>query len=212
MVGRVITPDGQIGVKQFILVQPVSVWGHEAEGAPGVIADLPGPPVAVYLVGSRVARTGDLLVCRFVNFRWVAQRRGSLPDRQPVLNCPCATMPRTITQVSSNENSRYRSCTYVWGQFPPGAPFPDRNYYSQQSFLDEVTNDLFYHYVNCNLGFIFMGRWFPQGSDGNLYANEGTLFQWLVGMPGNTCDPFLMSNGQVLPGVIGPQFVTLNAP
>jgi hypothetical protein len=213
MVGRVLTPTAQISVGQFLNVQPVSVLGAEVEGGPGVITDDTTAAVAVYLVGSRPAQQGDLLVCWFLKFRWVAYRgKSSSSNGQPVPNCPCLPMPSTIIQTSNNLEPKYKSCTYVWGQNPAGAPNTNLNYYSQQSFNDPVTGDLFYYVMNCNLGFIYMGRWFPKGSQLGVYNDEGTIFQWLVGMPGNTCKPFHMSLGQPKAGVITPQFVTLSAP
>ena len=62
-------------VGKFLLVNPVEVLGAEVEGgAPAYSVGMAVVPV--YLAGPWVPMVGDLLVCRFVDFRWVADRQG----------------------------------------------------------------------------------------------------------------------------------------
>lgn len=70
-VGRVTTISPAVG--EYLLVTPVTVTGAEVEGGTGTIIDGSGS-VPVYLVGPSTAITGELLACRFVDYRWVAER------------------------------------------------------------------------------------------------------------------------------------------
>ena len=70
---EVVTASPAVG--KFLMMNPVSVLGAESEGAAGVITVNSSVKVPVYLVGPGVPQTGDLLVCRFVDYRWVTQRR-----------------------------------------------------------------------------------------------------------------------------------------
>lgn len=97
MVGQVVTAAPAVG--KFLRVNPVNVTGPEAEGGTGVTAAVTAVSVPVYLVGPGVPKTGDLLVCRFVDYRWVAERStGTNRDaRNP---CQC-TWPRVLTYQGS---------------------------------------------------------------------------------------------------------------
>ena len=82
-VGQVTTPATlNIGVGDFLIVRPTSVLGQEAEGGAGVFTPFGSSTVAVYLVGPALASTGDYLVCKFVDNRWVAERFASFGRRR----------------------------------------------------------------------------------------------------------------------------------
>jgi hypothetical protein len=93
MVGQVVTASPAVG--KFMLVNPVSVFGTEGEGNTGVTTANTGVTVPVYLVGPGVPKTGDMLVCRFVDYRWVAERK-KVATPPPVNPCNC-TWPRVLT-------------------------------------------------------------------------------------------------------------------
>jgi hypothetical protein len=119
-------------------------------------------------------------------------------------------MPAQITQTSNDINSKYLSCTYIWGSNPSGAPNTSTQYYSQESFYDSVSNDLFYYTMFCTtLGYVMLARWFPNGTQ--VYSGEGTIYQWLMGVPQNTCSPFSCTLGTTQGGIPppSPQFLTL---
>lgn len=71
-VGQVTTLAPAVG--KFLMVRPIVIFGAETEGGAGTFS-VPGTPTrAVYLVGPDTAMTGDYLVCRRVQQRWVAER------------------------------------------------------------------------------------------------------------------------------------------
>ena len=74
MVGQVTTATPVAG--SFVFVNPVMVTGVETEGGAGTTTVGTGP-VPVLVLGTCVM--GDLLICRMVDHRWVAERGGVLP-------------------------------------------------------------------------------------------------------------------------------------
>jgi hypothetical protein len=212
IVGRVTTATSlPSGVPKFYLMKPGQVRPGPTEGSSGQVDVLPGT-FCCRVLGPTQPAINDDLVCHDINYRWEAHRGGGTAGTT-VPQCPCIPMPLRITQTSANLNPKYLSCTYIWGSNPAGAPNTDRQYYSQEFAYDPVTNDVFYYTLFCSsIGYIYIARWFPFGSVGNLYSTEGTIFQWAVGMPGNTCSPFRMTVGQTQAGSTGPQLIALSSP
>ena len=96
-IGQVVTPSALIAVGKFLEVNPTTVLGGEAEGAPGAFSSDPSLKVYVYLIGPHLATPGDFLVCRFIDFRWVAERMSAATgDGFTIFGCPCAKIPGTI--------------------------------------------------------------------------------------------------------------------
>jgi hypothetical protein len=115
MVGQVVTAKPAVGT--FMMVNPVSVFGAEAEGGAAVTSADTTVEVPVYLVGPGVPRAGDRLVCRFVDYRWVAERHVPRGNTNP---CRC-TWPRVLTYtggVSQAETGFY------FTNVPQSAPEP----------------------------------------------------------------------------------------
>jgi hypothetical protein len=90
--GRVTTASPTVG--KFINVIPQGLLGTESEGSAGTATDLGSTPIPVYLVSGTVA-TGDQVVSRFVDFRWVTRRRGGGGG----ILCPGCTSPSYPTTL-----------------------------------------------------------------------------------------------------------------
>lgn len=117
MVGRVVTAAPAVG--KFLLVHPVSVSGDEVEAAPGLTGADTTVTVPVYLVGPGVPATGDLLVCRFVDYRWVAER-SSGANRDAANPCKC-TWPRVLTYLGSVKQAQ---SAFYFLNIPASEPEP----------------------------------------------------------------------------------------
>jgi hypothetical protein len=96
MVGQVVTESAAIAVGKFLKVHPVSVLGAEQEGGNGTFAVDDSTTVLVYLVGPHRANQGDMLVCRWIDFEWVADRGGSTVGGHFLSGCPCTNIPDTL--------------------------------------------------------------------------------------------------------------------
>jgi hypothetical protein len=71
-----VTSTGTLAVGKFVTVAPVALTGTEADGSTGT-ATVGGGPVIAYPVGPGVPTTGDLVVCRRVDYRWVFDKFGT---------------------------------------------------------------------------------------------------------------------------------------
>lgn len=209
--GRVVSTQMSIRAGQFCRVMPTSVLGAEREGGSAAFAPFPSgsdsPAVLVYLMGSFVPRTGDYLVCRRVDHRWVAETSGgSISHGTGVLlpSCFCA-VPSSLQMTSAAPQCNYnmfQSCTIRYGP-PPAAMvalnFSANVFTSSASFLDPVSQAKFFYYFWCQYNQFFLTRIFPTSPFGSPYR-DAILYTWVVGGYGNTCQPFLLASGTPYPG------------
>lgn len=206
--GRVTSASAPAG--KYFLAIPVQVLGAEVAGGAGSVSDLTTQKTPVLLLGPRAANTGDLLVCRFVDHRWVAERGGGSgiidPGHGTIPNCFCTDIPGTLTMTSADPNCNYRmfqSCTIQWQDTPAWAArlnLGPKIFLSTTSFADPVAGDAeFYYYLTCQYNQFSLTRLYPTSPFGSPYR-DGILYTWLVGGYGNTCSPFHLDNGMAFPG------------
>ena len=221
-VGEVTSPTSKIGVGDFLLVQPMFVMGPEVEGGSGNFMAIGSTQVPVYLTGPGKPATGDLLVCRFLDNRWVTERStnyhatgGGTKSTGTLPYCFCDPLPATLTMISADPNCNYKmfqSCTIVFGPTP--AAFAGLNlgpycYLSTQGFPDPLANgSIFYYNVTCQYNQILLYRVYLQSPYGSPYR-DGLLYSWGLGGYGNTCLPFQLENGVAYPGSDASCYVTI---
>jgi hypothetical protein len=220
-VGQVTTPSTLIGVGKFLLVQPTFVLGQEIEGGTGTFTAVGSTTVPVYLVGPDKASTGDYLVCRYVDNRWAAERTvpagkagggstGTLPE------CFCDPIPATLTMTSFSPTCNFgmfQSCSIQYGPTPAGYADLDigaSSFLSIESFPDVIGNGaLFQYLLTCKFNEFNLSRVYLSSPYGTHFR-DGSLYNWLVGGYGNTCDPFHLDNGLPFPGSDSSCFVTID--
>jgi hypothetical protein len=95
--GRVTTTAPAVG--KFMLVQPQSVLGTETEGGSATITDLGSTPTPVYLVGPGVPATGDQVIARWSDWRWVARKRGTGGSGPPTIDPGAGCFCRSVASV-----------------------------------------------------------------------------------------------------------------
>ena len=193
------------GVGKYHLTHPVHVAGTETEGGSGTLTTETGQSVVVLVVDGPCA-AGDYVVARLVNGRWVVEKgrgaggggSGSLPG------CVCSAPPATLTMtcVGPCTDGRWFDCTIQYGATPPSllSLLPANSYLSTATFPDPGTGDLFDYYVGCFSSNIRIDRVFPTSSFGSPFLDPG-IYLWAFGFPGNTCSPFLLSNGTLIGGI-----------
>jgi hypothetical protein len=216
-VGQVVSPASKIAVGKFLMVNPVSMYGPETEGMPGTSTIDSTQTIPVYLVGPDLAQTGDLLVCRRVDHRWVAERSqpaSTLGDSIP--GCPCTSIPGTLylhagTLVSAPEILVFPA---TFGRMAQPSELAVYNtdpigYYSTEDFW---SSDRYYHiryWFGCTSGIYFLqGLMVPDSPIG--YPGRFQVMTWLVGLPGNTCTPFSLTNGASTSPVYQAQNLSIN--
>lgn len=134
---------------------------------------------------------------------------GSLPG------CACATPPATIYQHVTNPiTGTFEDCTYQYGATPSGLSslhLGANAYLSTALFTEPSSGDQFYYYLGCFSTIIRISRVFPSSiwASGSPFL-DSVLYFWAVGVTGNTCTPFNMSNGTIYFGGNPATTVTLN--
>jgi hypothetical protein len=208
LVGRVFgNPSVPTTPGTFFSVHPVDVSGAEAESGTGVLSADTSRSFLVYVVGSQAPAAGDNLVCRFVGHRWVAERMkgGGHGPVVTIPGCPCQAIPTTLTMTSSaplSNNQILQSATLQWGPTPPGLSplgIGSSSFLSTTTFTDITTGDQFWYNLYCSLGYYVVTRVYAVSQYGSPYRDV-VRYKWLIGFGGNTCQPFMLINGQIFPG------------
>lgn len=209
--GRVTSIQTSIKTGQFCKVVPATVLGPEREGGAGSFSD-PGTAagaasVLVCLVGSFVPRTGDHVICRFVDHRWVTETSGgSIAHGTGIVlpSCFCA-VPASLQMVSAAPQCNYRmfqSCSIQYGPPPPAMValnFSSNVFTSSATFVDPITSSAFFYYFWCQYNQFFLTRIFPTSPFGSPYR-DAILYTWVIGGYGNSCQPFRLEAGSPYPG------------
>jgi hypothetical protein len=186
------------------MVNPVSILGQEFEGGLANISVDTSVTIPVYLVGPHSAMQGDLLPCRFVDYRWAAER--SSPPSPPapghtLLGCPCTNIPSTIyfhvASQPQNVESLVFPATLQYGPVPSELTQYNSDpvgYYSTTALWASDSYYKFRYWFGCSQGTYFVfGLMTPDSPLG--YPGKFGIMSWLVGMPGNSCSPFSLTNG-----------------
>ena len=208
IVGRVTSSGSNIAVGKFLMVQPTHVLGNEVEGGGGTFDAFGSSTVPVYLIGPAKPSTGDYLVCRFVDNRWVAERTkggGGGGGFGTIPNCFCTAIPANLTMTSADPSCNYRmfqSCSISYGPHPgfESLNFGAKYYLSDLGFPDPVANGaVFYYTLLCQYNQFSLTRAYLTSPYGSPFR-DGILYTWLVGGSGNSCSPFHLDNGTAFPG------------
>ncbi len=209
-------PSVPTSTGRYFAVHPTTILGAEGESNPGALSVDPTRTVLVYVIGSQAPVAGDYLICRFIGSRWIAERMAK-PQAQLITipGCPCTTIPGTLNMAVTHpdaNNGLFQPTTLVYGPTPPEyvpLALGDNCYLSPGSFTDSSTTDSFRYYFGCFSGFYIITRVFQVSIFGSPYKDT-IRYKWFVGFPGNTCSPFLLSNGQIYAGGDPSSVVTIS--
>ena len=207
-VGRVVaSPTPAILPSRYFAVHPVSVLGTEIEaGSPDFIVD-PSTTVLVCILGSNPPAVGDDLICRFIGHRWIAEPRrigtGGTGGGGAIPGCVCVNIPAVLTMTPGTFcGNVFQTCTLRWGPTPAdlaSLPLGANCYLSDEQFYHDLSQTYYRWYLECRTAFFGVRRAFLPAGGGGPYL-DATFFLWSIGVTGNGCTPFLLSNGQIYPG------------
>jgi hypothetical protein len=207
IVGRVFgNPTVPTHTGCYFSIHPVGVAGVEAEAAPGALTVDGSDALLVYVIGPKAPVAGEDLVCHFVGNRWVAERMTTkAPQTVYLPGCPCTALPQTL-HLSVNkpylDDQIFHNCTLQYGPTPPALrslSLGDYSFLSTQTFNDAVTSDQYWFYFTCYQGYYMITRVYINSVFGSPFRDV-VRYKWVVGFPGNTCSPLLLSHGQPYPG------------
>ncbi|MGE3818088.1 MAG: hypothetical protein AB7I30_01515 [Isosphaeraceae bacterium] len=192
---------------RYFSARPVHVGGAEVESGLGTLTPDSARSFLVFVPGASAPAVGDDLVCRFVGNRWVAER--SVPgvgnDQVVVPGCPCASSPRVLRMSSSDplsNNRMFQDATIEYRAFPAALSplgLTGEGYLSTLTYTDETSVSPFWYHVTCSQGFYTLTRLYASFAAGPPYRDV-VRYKWLMGVTGNTCQPFLLSSGLIYSG------------
>ena len=212
-VGRIFADAKQpIAPGYYYLVNPVAVLGAESEGgAPTLVVDATTTAL-VCVIGTKAPSSGDDLICRFVENRWVAERYGVSPPPPPppppppvtITGCTCTAIPATLQMSSSGPcvASDFQACTLQWGPTPSefsSLGLGANCFLSTLVFNDPIAGGTFRYNLSCDTVFFRLSRVY-EATDFSPAFHDSTIYTWQIGAPGNSCSPFLLSSGTIYPG------------
>ncbi len=195
--------DGGYGAKE-VLAGPLGTWIDAGRTMPqsgdpcyerNHNVSLPAGS-RVYLA-RRAATTGEWIFAHRAPGGVGTPVTGSLPG------CICAAPPATLTMtVSSCTDGRFNNCTIQWGPTPSSLGplnLGANSYLSTTTFEDPQTGDEFHYFLSCFASNIRLSRVFPTSVFGSPFL-DSIIYFWSIGLPGNTCTPFSLTNGTVFAG------------
>ena len=196
----------------IFFAHPVDATGAETEGGSGTLTS-GSATVPVLNVGPGTVIAGDYLVARFVSHRWAAGRKATATGYY-VTGCPClvpGTIYMSVVHPEANFHM-FHDATLVYGAVPSGlAPLGlgANAFLSTASFNDDFSADSFRYHIFCSSGFYCLTRVYEASIYGSPYL-EATRYRWLSGLTGNTCVPFLLTNGKIFSGGDASTVITLS--
>lgn len=215
VVGQVFAnPVVPNATSKYFSVHPVSLSGIEGEGKTGTLTVDATRSFLVYVVGTKSPVVGEYLICRFIGNRWVAERMGKSSSVVTLPGCPCiipSTLHMSVIQPDANFGM-FQDATLSYITVPPELALLSlgtKSYISTTTFIDEITQDRFWYRFFCSGGYFCISRIYATSVYGSPYS-DSIRYRWLGGQPGNSCIPFLMTNGKVFPGGDPASVVTLS--
>ncbi len=109
----------------------------------------------------------------------------------------------TATGSGAGCGTLLQDATIVYQDTPPGLlplGIGSPSFLSNETFEDfPGSPDVFRYYFTCVNGLYAITRVFEESIYGSPYR-DAVLYRWLIGVAGNTCDPFELTNGEVFSG------------
>ena len=206
-VGRVFAnPKLPAATNQYYSVHPVAILGIEGEGNVASLVPDTSTTILVCVLGSKTPALGDDLICRFAGHRWVAERFGGQAGGgggPSIPGCACVTVPAVLHMSSSGPcDGVFQPCVLQYGPTPAylsGINLGANCFLSTATFTDAFSGIQYLYNIECDTIFFHLSRVYLPSANGGAY-HDSSIYSWSIGQPGNTCSPFLLSNGYIYTG------------
>ena len=201
LLGQVFAnPEGPKGPNQFCWVRPVTIRGQESEGGlPEFDVETTGA-VPVCVLGSKPPQIGDFLICVNVAHRWVSYYSIGKANVEGITldGCFCNSIPSTLhMNVSGSCDTLYQQGVLQYGPTPAdllALNLGTSCFLSSEPFVDAQTGLSFLYHLQCDRIFFRLSRIILSTASAQAFEDY-FIYSWSIGQPGNSCSPFLLSNG-----------------
>ena len=198
----------------YFAMRPVVASGTETEGGSGVLTVDTSTYFFAFMLGPQAPRAGETFPCFSMDWRWVAERMKLHTTTITISGCPCTGMVSTLHMTASQptqNNGNFQSSSLVWTTPKPswmaGLGIADPGAFLSPSTFTEGAGT-FYYYFGCQGGYYCLFlldpatglALNPNGTTSTTIAAATPWYKWLIGVPGNTCVPFIMAHGQMFAG------------
>lgn len=115
--------------------------------------------------------------------------------------CPCvvpSTLYMNVIRPDANFGM-FQSATLAYGPCPVTTLPIGSGMYSTKTFVDGITLDDFFYRFFCAGGYFCISRIFETSIFGSPFADV-VRYRWLSTDAGNSCVPFVLTNGRVFKG------------
>ncbi len=188
----------------FFSVHPMTILGPEVESGIGLLTFDSSATVLVCVTGGRTPVAGDALICRFIENRWVADHLAQVGGLIQIPTCYCNAVPSTLHMTSSDPASDggiFQNCELTYGPTPPEyerLSLGTKSFLSTTPFVDS-SGDSFKYFFGCDYSNFTLSRVYARSVLGSPY-HDIVRQTWALELPGNTCQPFLLSRGKTFYG------------
>jgi hypothetical protein len=194
-----------VGTPRYYATHPITFDVAEREGAEPAL-NVGTRTLVVAFLGDKQPNVGDLAIAHGVGSRWVATKRKGIGRTGPhpsIPGCVCRDIPATLhVAVSGPCQNIFKACTLEWGATPP--EFSDFEigpncFLSSDAFVDDFSSLSYRYILGCDGVSFTLSRLFLPSTVTTAFRDSSD-YQWTIGLVGNVCSPFLLSNGTIYQG------------
>lgn len=198
------TNPNPTGVYLFTIGRPA--WPDDEGSNVSVINDIT-QVVPVAWLGPQAPVAGRAYLLHPCGNRYVAGSGKPAVVKPPgavIAGCQCTSIPLTLSMVPTDptlNGGMFQPATLQWGPTPTvyaRAALGTNSFLSTQSFIDQI-GESFQYYFTCTTDKLTLTRVYANSIFGNPYRDT-VRYTWPLSLAGNTCDPFLLTAGQIYSG------------
>jgi hypothetical protein len=198
------TNPNPTGVYLFTMGRPG--W-PDSEGADATVANDPTLTVPVAWLGPQAPVAGRAYLLHPCGNRYVAGSGKPAVVKPPgavIAGCQCTSIPLTLSMVPTDptlNGGMFQPATLQWGLTPTDydrLALGTNCFLSTQSFIDQI-GESFRYFFNCTNDKFTLTRVYAHSIFGNPYRDT-VRYTWPLSLAGNTCDPLLLTSGQIYQG------------
>lgn len=195
---------GVSGMYLFDICRPK--WA-DTEGAAVAWDRDAGQTLLVAWMGAEKPPTDRPVILQPIGEYYVAgltRKAAEIPTGVVISGCLCTNIPITLYMIPNNptlNGGMFQPCTLVYGDTPPEyarLALGAKCFLSQEIFIDQLGESYKYYFTCVNDKFT-LTRVYANTVLGNP-SRDTVRFTWPLTLPGNTCNPFLLTNGLIYQG------------